>query len=222
MIWSIFGAGFLLGLTHAFEADHVAAVSTIVSQTKNLKWSLLAGISWGVGHTATLLAAAVFIVFFRLQLPAMFAPILDLVVGIVLILLGLNLFRKIGSEKIHFHVHEHGDQEHAHFHSHARTPKHRHNHRSFLLGVLHGLAGSAALMLLVLATVKTAAGALSYILVFGLGSIIGMATLSIFIGLPFVWLAQCTNLQRTLRAASALASIAIGAVMVKVFFLPGI
>jgi len=180
--------GFALGLQHAIEADHLAAVSTIVSEKKSLLAASIVGGLWGLGHTISLFVAGVFVIFLKLQISPSTETKLEAGVGVMLILLGLNALRKLFSaEKIHAHAHEHGTREHIHIHTHGNEPEpfhHRFSVRSVLIGMFHGLAGSAALMLLVVPTIASPFLALAYILIFGIGSIGGMMAMSFLIGLP--------------------------------------
>src|SRR5687767_1299742 len=151
---SVLLIGFVLGLQHAIEADHLAAVSTIVSEKKSLVTASLVGGMWGVGHTVALFAVGVLVIFLKLQISETVERRLEAIVGGMLVLLGINALRKLFSaEKIHVHAHEHGTREHVHIHSHgdeaAEASHHRFSPRSIAIGMVHGLAGSAALMLLI-------------------------------------------------------------------------
>lgn len=187
---ALLALGFLLGLRHAVEADHLAAVSTIVSERDDLLGSAAIGAVWGVGHTLTLFIVGIAVVFLKLRISESVEAGLEAGVGIMLVILGFNAFRKMRSAaKIHMHTHEHGGREHTHIHTHGDEPEETHhlarfNFRSLLVGMVHGLAGSAALMLLVLPAVSSTTVALIYIIVFGVGSIGGMVVMSFIIGLP--------------------------------------
>ncbi len=209
--------GLLLGVEHAFDADHVMAVSTMVSQHRSLPRSSLVGIIWGLGHTTTLFLVGLLVVLFKVTIPDRLALSLELAVGLVLVTLGGSVVKGYIAAKIHAHAHRHGDEIHFHFHSHTTGQHHDHGHplpdhrRTLLVGMIHGLAGSAALMLLVLATIRTPALALLYILIFGVGSILGMLGISTLLGLPFVLTVErSTGIHRTLRLAVGSASIAYG------------
>jgi len=177
------GLGFLLGLRHAMDADHVAAVSTLVSQHRSLARSCLLGTFWGLGHTAALLAAGIATIALRLAISPELERTFERGVGCMLVLLGGHvLLRLLGGARVHTHDHTHAGHTHDHTHGHLF----RMGGRPFLVGLLHGMAGSAALMLLVAAAIPSAVGGLLYILVFGVGSTIGMLALSGLIGLPFM------------------------------------
>jgi high-affinity nickel permease len=188
---SILLFGFLLGLKHAVEADHLAAVSTIVAERKNLWSSTVIGGFWGVGHTITLLIIGALVIFLKLQISESLETKLEAIVGIMLVILGINALRKLWqTEKIHIHEHEHEGHQHIHIHIHEKENAEETHHflkfspRAILIGMVHGIAGSAALMLLIVPTIKSTAIAMLYILVFGIGSIGGMMLMSLLIGLP--------------------------------------
>jgi high-affinity nickel permease len=180
--------GFALGLQHAIEADHLAAVSTIVSEKKSLVSASLVGGLWGVGHTISLFVVGALVIFLKLQISKTTEAKLESIVGVMLIVLGINALRKLfKAETVHVHKHEHGKREHVHIHTHNKgkaESHHRFSFRSVLIGMVHGLAGSAALMLFIVPTIGSPLLALSYILVFGIGSIGGMMAMSFLIGLP--------------------------------------
>jgi ABC-type nickel/cobalt efflux system permease component RcnA len=193
--------GFVLGLKHATEADHLAAVSTIVSERRSLWQSASVGVLWGMGHTASLLFAGLFVIAFGVAIPERVANLLELVVALMIIFLGTRLLYVVlrGRQSVHVHEHTHDRMTHVHLHfhdkqhAHAVGVTHTDSHtglsgwRPMLVGIVHGLAGSAALTLLVLSEVVrngTAILGFVYLLVFGLGSIGGMLLTSSLIGLP--------------------------------------
>ncbi|MDP2625127.1 MAG: sulfite exporter TauE/SafE family protein [Candidatus Peregrinibacteria bacterium] len=204
--------GFVLGIQHAFDSDHVVAVSTMVNETKSLKKSSKIGAIWGIGHTFTLFIGGLLLMTFKTSIPEQLALSFEFLIGIVLVLLGLNVYLKIRKEKIHLHRHAHEGTEHAHLHSHEKSLSHKHAHikKPLLIGMLHGLAGSAGLMLLVLGTVQSIAQGLFYILIFGLGSIIGMSLISTLIGIPFLLTSKISHLQNTVHFTTGTLSILIG------------
>jgi len=186
------GLGFVLGIKHATEADHLAAVSTIVSERRSLWQSAGVGALWGIGHTASLLVAGVFVVGLGVAIPERVANVLELLVALMIVFLGMRLLRA------HIHSHTHGGKPHMHLHfhdeRHAAGTLHTTAHgnlsrwRPVLVGIVHGLAGSAALTLLVLSTVVRDGSALlgfAYLAAFGAGSIGGMLLMSCLISLPF-------------------------------------
>jgi sulfite exporter TauE/SafE len=179
--------GFMLGLKHATEADHLAAVSTIVSERRSIIRSATVGVLWGVGHTAALIIAGILVLSLGLVIPERVANLLELAVAVMIIFLGARLLH------MHIHVHAHGKKKHLHLHFQGEQHDARGHGglagwRPVIVGVVHGLAGSAALTVLVLSEVVQYGGVglgFAYILVFGLGSIAGMLLMSIVIGLPF-------------------------------------
>jgi hypothetical protein len=223
---SVFGVlafGFVLGLRHALDVDHLAAVSTIVSQRRSLWSSSLVGAVWGLGHTASLLAVAVAVVALHAEIPPRLAQGLELGVAAMLIVLGVNLLRTLWrGGHLHLHVHAHGG--HAHLHPHVHGTEHLESdvghhpvhvgRRPFLVGLVHGLAGSAGLMLAVLATIPTPGLGLAYVGVFGAGSIVGMVTMSALLGVPLVLTARrFERAEGALRLCAALGSVAVGVVL---------
>jgi sulfite exporter TauE/SafE len=217
---SVLLIGFALGLQHAIEGDHLAAVSTIVSEKKNLFTASIIGGMWGVGHTISLFVVGIVVIFLKVQISPAVEGKLEAVVGGMLVLLGLNALRKLAAaEKVHVHAHDHGTREHVHLHVHGSAAKekshHRFNLRSVAIGMVHGLAGSAALMLLVLPSIESPALALLYILVFGVGSIGGMMAMSFFIGLPFHFTADRFDLlNKGIRLVAGVFSLGLGAYIV--------
>ena len=223
-ILSLLGLGLLLGLEHALDADHVVAVSTLVSQTKSIKKSSLFGIFWGLGHTTTLFVVGLLILVFKLAIPPRLALSFEFLVGIMLVALGLDVLRKVWRDRSHIHTHQHEDGvTHTHLHSHADDGGHHHQHRSFLVGLVHGLAGSSALMLLVLTTVDSVWLGVIFILVFGAGTIVGMLITSTLIALPFKWMSNFAGIDRILRLAAGVISVGLGIViMIRIGFINGL
>jgi len=218
-LYAAFGLGLILGVKHALDADHVIAVSTIVSEYQSLKWASLIGAFWGLGHTTTLLAVGLAVILLRLTIPVWVALGLEFLVALMLIFLGVSiLWRSFKADKLHLHPHEHNPKSHAHFHVHGNPQEdHAHAHpfssmrKPFIIGMVHGLAGSATLMLLVLSTIPSAIAGLTYIVIFGLGSVGGMLVLSSVIGLPFILTARrFTLLNRWIRVVAGIASVGFG------------
>jgi high-affinity nickel permease len=218
---SVLLVGFLLGLQHAVEADHLAAVSAIVSEKKNIFSASIIGGLWGVGHTISLFVVGILVIFLKLQISESVEAKLEAIVGGMLVLLGVNALRKLSTAKeIHAHSHAHdGARAHTHIHLHKDKPEekseekshHRLSPRSVLIGMVHGLAGSAALMLLVLPTIASPVIALIYILIFGAGSIAGMMLMSFLIGLPFHFTANnFVQLNKAIRFCAGIFSLGLG------------
>ncbi len=196
MTTTLFILGFLFGLRHATEADHLAAMATIASRSNSLRGTALQGAAWGIGHTITLLIFGGITLLLGGMIPDAYAHVLELMVGLMLIGLGLDVLRRLSKQNIHFHSHIHEDGV-RHFHAHAHAPNtnhdidnHQHQHpknlpqRALFVGLMHGMAGSAALIVLTAQQTEDIYTALLYILLFGLGSVIGMAILSVVIMMP--------------------------------------
>ena len=213
--FSVLVIGFVLGLQHATEADHLAAVSTIVSEKKNLFTASIVGGLWGVGHTISLFAVGLLVILLKFQISGSLEAKLEACVGAMLVLLGLNALRKLfQASKVHVHSHEHDGHKHVHIHTHGQAAEeshHRLSPRSVVIGMVHGLAGSAALMLLVVPTIHSPAIALLYIVIFGIGSIGGMMAMSFLIGLPFHFTAgRFDVLNRGIRLVAGVFSLGLG------------
>jgi ABC-type nickel/cobalt efflux system permease component RcnA len=206
----LLGFGFALGLKHATEADHLVAVSTIVSENRSVWRSAAVGALWGLGHTASLFVAGALLIALRVPVPARVATALELAVALMIVLLGTRVLYLVLRDRrdVHVHAHTHGGRTHTHLHfhgrqdAHAAADAHAVSHawhrglwgwRPVAVGALHGLAGSAALTLFVLAEVLRGGSKLlgfAYLLVFGVGSVGGMLLMSTLIGLPFVLTAR--------------------------------
>ncbi len=206
--------GFLLGIKHAFEADHVVAVSTIVAKEKNPWQASLIGAFWGLGHTTSLFLFGLVMLTFKISLPASLALLFELLVGCMLILLGLRvLFRQ---EIFHIHKHTHNGKEHVHQHVHTSFDRsHFHHKKPYAVGMIHGLAGSGGLMLLVLGSVNSFFQGLSYILIFGIGSTLSMTIMSFLLGVPFMLSAKkIPFLHRYLAIIAGVLSVLLGGVLI--------
>jgi hypothetical protein len=221
-MFGILSLGFLLGMQHALEADHIAAVSSIAARRSEVSDIVKHGLTWGLGHTLTLFAFAGAAILLGHAIPEALARPLETAVGIMLVGLGAHLWWRLWRDRVHFHRHRHDDGiVHLHVHSHAgeRVPhasaSHAHAHgfrwRTLLVGLMHGMAGSAALLLLAVAQAPSAAAGLGYIALFGIGSMIGMGALSTAIAVPITISARwLTWANHGLQAAVGLITIAIG------------
>ncbi len=192
------GLGLILGLKHATEVDHIVAVSTIVSEQRKLLRAAFVGGLWGAGHTASLIVVGVIVLGLRISIPNSVAAWLEFGVALMIISLGvLAIARTLRTRtSIHIHQHDHNAAFHTHIHFHEQghevgAPA-RHSHevkrigiKPVIVGAMHGLAGSAALTLLVLTQINSVVLGLVYLAVFGLGSIVGMLLMSGLMGLPF-------------------------------------
>ncbi len=240
---TVIGVGFLLGIRHATDPDHVIAVTTIVSRQRSIRHAGLIGILWGLGHTITILFVGAAIILFNLVIPPRIGLTMELAVGLMLIFLGMlnlagvtqwvtNRFMPAHSHGgvIHSHSHSHGEDVHAHIHGH-NPEVHFHLEqkpegpfakalqriglyqllRPLAVGIVHGLAGSAAVALLVLTTIRDPRWAIVYLLVFGVGTIGGMLLITMIIGAPFAYTGRrFAPFNRGLGVASGLISVAFG------------
>jgi hypothetical protein len=197
---SVLLLGFLVGMGHALEADHLAAVGSMASGTTSPKRLAIMGAAWGLGHTITLFLLCSAVILLGFALTDRVAATLESVVGIVLLVLGADVLRRMIRKQVHFHVHEHDDgARHLHAHSHEGAPlphvqdPHRHGHarlfalRPLLVGLAHGAAGSAGLLALALAATRNPWTSLTYVLLFGVGSMCGMAALTLTAAWPLRW-----------------------------------
>jgi ABC-type nickel/cobalt efflux system permease component RcnA len=219
--------GFLIGMRHALDADHVAAVASLATKTTSVKSAIKQGAVWGLGHTITLFLFSTIVIMTDSIVPEKFANGLEFIVGIMLVFLGADVIRRLIRDKIHFHSHQH-DNEVTHFHAHKHTDKknhavsaHKHEHasgfpiRALYVGLMHGMAGSAALIILTLKTVDSLTTGLLYILMFGIGSIVGMAALSVVIAIPLRRSAKgLTWLNNGLQGVIGIATIALGSILI--------
>jgi hypothetical protein len=221
-MFGILGLGFLLGMQHALEADHIAAVSSIAARRSEIADIVKHGLTWGLGHTLTLFVFAGAAILLGHAIPEHLSRPLETAVGIMLVGLGAHVWWRLWRDRVHFHRHQHDDGTvhlHAHSHAgeklpHARAP-HAHAHgfrwRTLLVGLMHGVAGSAALLVLTVTQAPSAAAGLGYIALFGIGSMIGMGLLSTVIAVPIAISARwLTFANRGLQAAVGLVTIAIG------------
>jgi high-affinity nickel permease len=240
---SIIALGFFLGMRHATDPDHVIAVTTIVSHQRSVLKSAAIGAFWGLGHTLTIFAVGAAIILFDLVIPPRVGLSMELSVGLMLIILGvMNIvgFRRSIPEAVvanaasateHSHPHIHGNFVHSHSHTHGHE-EHQHEHtsvawldrllgrnsiykplRPLLIGIVHGLAGSAAVALLVLTTIRDARWAVAYLLVFGVGTIAGMMLITMSIASTFRLVGRSLRFSHRLAVASGLLSLGFGLVI---------
>ena|SRR5438309_963689 len=237
---SIIALGFFLGMRHATDPDHVIAVTTIVTRERRISSSAMIGAFWGIGHTLTIFVVGAAIILFGLVIPPRLGLSMELAVGVMLVVLGIVNVRSFlrdaphdESQPVHSHPHCHGDYVHTHPHVHApeshphtgdQTPLGRVDQtfqnykpyraiRPLIVGVVHGLAGSAAVVLLVLATIRNPRWALAYLLVFGVGTIAGMMLITMSIASTLRVFNGGQRFFRTLALSSGLLSLVFGLIV---------
>ena len=240
---TILALGFVLGMRHATDPDHVIAVTTIVTRHRSVRSAALVGVAWGVGHTLTILLVGCGIILFKWAIPPRVGLAMELAVAVMLIVLGLvNLRGAIRwiaralwpPTPARAHAHSHGDYVHAHPHADEPAP-HPHAEdatplarvdrrlgvvgayrlvRPLVVGVVHGLAGSAAVSLLVLAAIQSPRLSVVYLLIFGIGTVAGMMVITAALGVPFALSGKrFTRLHGHLNATAGLISLAFGLIV---------
>jgi ABC-type nickel/cobalt efflux system permease component RcnA len=221
-MFGILGLGFLLGMQHALEVDHVAAVSSIAARRDNIADIVKHGLTWGIGHTLTLFVFAGAALALGKAIPEHVERPIETAVGVMLIGLGAHVLWRLWRDRIHFHRHRHQDGTvHLHAHGHAGErvahdrASHSHAHgfrwRTLLVGLMHGMAGSAALLVLTVAQAPSVTVGLGYVALFGTGSMIGMGVLSAAIAVPIALSAHwLTWANRGLQGAVGSVTMAVG------------
>ena len=191
--------GFVLGLRHAFDPDHVIAVSAIVARHRSAWSASWIGACWGIGHGATILAIGFLVIALQVAIPEGFARGMEIGVGVLLVLLGIvNLLAATPASAL----------------PKRDAPLRASLARSSAVGLAHGLAGSAPVALLAMAAMHTQAAALAYLLVFGLGTIAGMVAFSLVLGAPFARLGASAGLSRWVTAGTGMLSLLFGAYLI--------
>ena len=203
--------GLILGIQHALDADHLAALSAIAGRAGTLTHASLAGAWWGIGHASTLLLAGALVLGFRLALPPALALMAEAAVGAMLIALGISVIRAARRRKLHMHTHVHGSIRHTHFHMHALTARHQHVHRPFFIGLLHGIAGSGAIALLAGIGMPSAMEGIAFLAVFGLGAMLGMMAMSAVVSVPLRVMERLPRAHRWAMISGGFGSVVIGA-----------
>ena len=220
--------GFLLGLKHATDADHVVAVSTIAGEFGNAWRGIWVGASWGLGHTTPLLAVGFVILLLKeavLERYEAVAPLLEFGVGVMLVVLGAQVFFNLRRRRLHVHAHAHSGPDHVHIHATHRAgaePRETGRHgffqpgppmfrlKSYVIGAVHGLAGSAAVMLVLLPQISSFWVGLGYLVLFGIGTMISMAMITVVLGVPFAVGGRFRGLDRAVARVAGAASLVFG------------
>ncbi|MCM3568017.1 sulfite exporter TauE/SafE family protein [Neobacillus mesonae] len=174
-LFSVLALGFILGIRHAMEPDHMIAVSTIASQSKKLWQASLAGVFWGIGHTVTLFVIGIVFIVMKNDIPEKWSLSLEFLVGIMLVYLGIAAMLSIRKK-----------HEHSHHPDHLPRVKKVTYYKSLFIGFVHGIAGSGAMVLLTMSTVHSVWQGALYIIIFGTGTVIGMLIFTTIIGIPFI------------------------------------
>lgn len=204
-------SGFTLGCMHAFDADHIAAVTAFTSRHPDGRKAARFGVMWGLGHTATLVAFGGISAALKFVIPPLVESIAEVAVGILLVVIGLWVLRDLlRRNRIHLHTHTHDGVAHAHFHSHEESAHHRHAHSMFFVGATHGFAGTAAVMVIVPVTLsQSLVTALLYLVLFGVGTIAAMGSFAYVMG-SLSRLAETQRFLAAFRGVAGVASLSLG------------
>lgn len=217
------GLGLTVGLQHAFEPDHIAAVSTQISKSKftqkpvrqlikeSFSKSSILGALWGAGHTTTLVLIGFLVYVLAITIQDQIFSGLEFTVGIMLVFLGVSTILNRKFRFGHKHPHHHKDGT-IHFDEHTHDDsEHNHTHRSYFIGLVHGLAGSGSLVVLTAATLDDVGMMLGFIVIFGIGSMIGMVLVGSLMGIPLVFANKIGLIQKIFRCVAGIFSLVIGA-----------
>lgn len=207
--------GVLVGLRHAFEADHLTAVSTLITETHSPRSGALLGVLWGIGHTVSLVVVGVILVIVGATLPERAGVVFELGVAAMLLVLGVRTIALASRASTHTHTHSHS---HSHSYlilrSHPRPHAHTHvtakRWRPVVVGLVHGLAGSGALTAVVFARLPGTAARILYMVLFGVGSIAGMAIASGLAGAAIGFLARSASTRKWIAISTGVLSVAVG------------
>lgn len=246
--------GFILGMKHSLDVDHLAAVTAMIPGERGRWQAAGVGAWWGFGHAATLLAVGGAIIAFDLRFPPAVSLLLEFGVGVMLIVLGVRLLIRLRKGwTVHLHAHSHGERLHIHPHVHredarhdpaapstrapapmatqtparasitppASAPGHHRSHParpgnpggSFLVGMVHGLAGSAGLTLILLPMIPTRLMGILYLALFGAGSVLGMTLASFLVSIPLTRLAPGGKAGLAVSVAAGCISLIAGAAL---------
>lgn len=229
---SILILGLFTGMRHALDADHIAAISSIIASGKDMKFHKVPvlGAIWGLGHTIALLFIGMIVLLLAISIPEEVSDSLEFGVGLMLIYLalttitGFNIVKLLkgilNTNQLHTHPHLHPELNVIHNHAHIHEKNHHHEHKSLIIGIVHGMAGSGALMLIVLSTINSITLGFMYISIFGIGSILSMAFLSTLIGIPFLKARSSKKIYCLLRYGTSIITLSTGILLItELFFL---
>lgn len=204
-------AGFTLGCMHAFDVDHIVAVTAFTSKNPDARKPAWLGILWGVGHTTTLLVVGLVSLLFKLIIPPLVESIAEVAIGALLIAIGVWVLADLLRHKhMHIHKHLHDGVEHIHFHSHQQGEGHNHKHSIFFVGAAHGFAGTASVLVIIPITITQSILAASlYLLLFGVGTIVAMAGFAYVLG-RLTHLARIRQLVPIFRWIAGSVSVLVG------------
>lgn len=226
---SLLTFGFILGIRHSLEADHIATVASLASNHTSRYQVMRQALAWGIGHSFTLLLFSAAVLWMDTLIPERLASTLELAVGVMMVLLGADVIRRIIKSRIHFHAHKHGDKKHFHAHQHShyewqqhdKVSTHEHSHqkhlplRALIMGLIHGMAGSAVLVLLFIERFQSLWQGVLCITLFSIGTIAGMLLFSLALSLPLGMTAKkLTVFNSGLQVAIGLITIGIGLFLV--------
>lgn len=203
--------GLTLGGIHAFDVDHIAAVTAFTSKHPDPKKAMSFGVVWGLGHTATLLLFGGLSAALKFVIPPIVESIAEAAVGLFLVGIGIWVLRDVTRRAhVHVHKHNHDGMEHVHFHSHVRSEDHRHKHSMFLMGATHGLAGTASIMVIIpIAISQTLMTSLVFLMVFGVGTIVSMGIFASVMG-TLSHYAKAKNVLRHVKSIAGAVSLLVG------------
>jgi len=209
--------GLALGLGHSLDPDHIVAVSTLLCNSRSIRKSITSATVWGVGHSSVLFVAGFCVLILRVAIPENIVNLFEFAAGAMLIVLGILVIRPLILDRVK--TSQPGVQTEKLFsHDHSLTDskkEHTHIHKSALAGILQGLGGSAALMLVVLTTVNSVVTGLAFILVFGVGVILGMIGISCIVGSIIAYTASnLEKVHKIIKAVTGSVSIIVGTIII--------
>ncbi|EIJ66873.1 hypothetical protein BD31_I1555 [Candidatus Nitrosopumilus salaria BD31] len=218
----VMGLGFLVGIQHAFEPDHISAVSTQILKSKfdkkpikqlikqSVTKSSILGAVWGAGHTTTLVLIGFLVYAFAITIHDHIFSGFEFVVGIMLVFLGITTIINKKIQFKHKHPHQHKDGTiHLDEHNHDDS-NHRHAHKSYMIGLVHGLAGSGSIVVLSAIALEDMGMVFVFIIIFGVGSMVGMVLVGSLMGVPFAFANRITPMQKIFKYTAGIFSLAIG------------
>lgn len=223
---AILSLAFVIGMGHALETDHLTAVSNMLAQKGSRRALIARGAFWGLGHTLALFGFCAAVALLGLTISGQVQAGLEFAVGVMIVALGTQTLWRLHRDRVHIHMHEHDGSQHMHAHSHKgetlphgevchNHSHHRTNAKALGIGLVHGAAGSGALLVLAISATQNISQALAYFAVFGLGSMAGMAALSTVVSFPLLLAQRGANWLRIgTSGAIGIAALWIGATII--------